>query len=83
MFRTADDMSVTLDLVSVNAYNEEVAALDIYSEEFSSLPPDVQHELLLERQLMEKHSHNDPDSLPQVRLLLAGPLATRKRKELF
>ena len=49
------------------AYLHDVASLDINSSEFGALPPEVQHELLLERQQMEKYSHNDPATLPQVR----------------
>ena len=49
-----------------HAYLHEVASLDINSSEFGSLPAEVQHELLLERQQMEKYSYNDPATLPQV-----------------
>ncbi len=47
-------------------YQEDLATVDIHSEAFSCLPPHVQHELLLERQQIEKYSHHDPHSLPQV-----------------
>ena len=49
-----------------HAYLRDVASLDINSSEFGSLPAEVQHELLLERQQMEKYSYNDPATLPQV-----------------
>ena len=65
-YRPPDYDSSVIDAASVNAYHEEVSALDIHSDDFSSLPPEVQHELLLERQQLEKHSHNDPTTLPQV-----------------
>ncbi len=51
-------------------YCSDLTALDIHSEEFGSLPPDVQHELLVERQQLEKHNYHNPTSLPQVRLYL-------------
>ena len=44
-----------------------MTSVDVHSKEFDSLPPEVQHELLLERQQIEKYSYHDPDTLPQVR----------------
>ena len=49
-----------------NAYYSDVTSVDVHSKEFDSLPPEVQHELLLERQQIEKYSYHDPDTLPQV-----------------
>ena len=47
-------------------YYADVATLDIQSDSFDSLPPDVQHELLLERQQVQKYSYHNPATLPQV-----------------
>ena len=62
-----------------HAYLRDVASLDINSSEFGSLPAEVQHELLLERQQMEKYSYNDPATLPQVheRIILLCNVALR------
>ena len=53
-------------LLANNAYYSDVASVDVHSKEFDSLPPEVQHEILLERQQIEKYSYHDPDTLPQV-----------------
>ena len=49
------------------AYYSDVASVDVHSKEFDGLPPEVQHEILLERQQIEKYSYHDPDTLPQVK----------------
>lgn len=49
-------------------HTHQVKGLDIHSEDFKSLPPEVQHELLLERQQLDTHTHHHPDTLPQVNL---------------
>ena len=54
-YRSPGHDSTAIDQASVNAYHDEVSALDIHSEDFNILPPEVQHELLLERQQLEKH----------------------------
>ena len=54
-------------MLANNAYYSDVTSVDVHSKEFDSLPPEVQHELLLERQQIEKYSFHDPDTLPQVR----------------
>lgn len=52
-------------------HTHQVASLDIHSDDFNSLPPEVQHDLLLERQQLETHTHHDPATLPQVICFLA------------
>ena len=49
-----------------NKYYDDVVSVNVYSSEFDCLPPEVQHEILLERQMIEKYSYHDPDTLPQV-----------------
>ena len=49
-----------------NMYYNDVASVNVHSNEFDSLPPEVQHEILLEREQIEKYSYHDPDTLPQV-----------------
>ena len=44
----------------------DVGSVDISSSIFASLPPEVQHEILQEKQEMERYSHTDPSSLPMV-----------------
>ena len=51
---------------SIGSYVEDVSMVDVESTEFTSLPPEVQHEILQERQEMERYSHTDPGSLPTV-----------------
>ena len=38
--------------------------VDIDSSEFAALPPELKHEILQERQELERHTYTDPDSLP-------------------
>ena len=45
---------------------EDVATVDVASVEFASLPPELQHEILQERQEQERHSYTDPACLPPV-----------------
>ena len=45
---------------------EDVESVDITSSDFSSLPPQLQHEILQERQELERRAHTDPASLPSV-----------------
>ena len=47
-------------------YYDDVSSVNVHSDEFNCLPPEVQHEILLERQQIEKYSFHDPDTLPQV-----------------
>ena len=51
---------------SVGSFVEDVRMVDVESSEFASLPPEVQHEVLQERQEMERHTHTDPRTLPNV-----------------
>ena len=53
-------------LVTNNMYYNDVSSVNVHSDEFGNLPPEVQHEILLERQQIEKYSYHDPDTLPQV-----------------
>ena len=48
------------------SYLEDVGAIDVQSPVFASLPPELQHEILQERQEMERHSYTDPGTLPAV-----------------
>ena len=43
---------------------EDVERVDLNSSEFASLPPELQHEILQERQEMERHTFTDPGTLP-------------------
>ena len=43
-----------------------VGKLDVDSDYFSSLPPEVQHDLLLEKKELEKHTYTPADCLPEV-----------------
>ena len=52
---------------SDSSYLHDVASVDIHSAAFASLPPEVQHEMLQERQQLERHSYTDPALLPAVR----------------
>ena len=45
---------------------EDVESVDIASSDFSALPPQLQHEILQERQELERRAHTDPASLPSV-----------------
>lgn len=54
--------------LSAGHYISDLMSVDIQSESFEGLPPDVQHELLLERQQIQKHSHHSPATLPQARV---------------
>lgn len=54
---------------SAGHYFADLMTVDIQSDSFGSLPPEVQHELLLERQQVEKYSRHNPTTLPQVRNL--------------
>ena len=40
--------------------------MDINSESFAALPPELQHDLLLEKKETEKYSHTHPSALPTV-----------------
>ena len=51
-----------------------VVRMDIGSSYFSSLPPEVQHDLLLEKKELEKHTHTPADCLPEVYPLPVSPL---------
>ena len=52
--------------VTNSMYYDGVSSVNVHSDEFDCLPPEVQHEILLERQQIEKYSYHDPDTLPQV-----------------
>ena len=43
-----------------------VAKLDVNSSCFKSLPPEVQHDLLIEKKEMVKHMYTPVDCLPTV-----------------
>ena len=43
-----------------------VAKLDVNSSYFKSLPPEVQHDLLIEKKEMVKHTYTPVDCLPKV-----------------
>ena len=43
-----------------------VAKLDVNSSYFKFLSPEVQHELLIEKKEMVKHTYNPVDCLPKV-----------------
>ena len=64
---TFDESFVNTQLAN-NQYYSDVASVNVLSKEFDDLPPEVQHEILLERQQIEKYSYHDPDTLPQVRV---------------
>ena len=64
---TFEEPSSSSVLLANSTYYSDVASVDVHSKEFDSLPPEVQHEILLERQQIEKYSYHDPDTLPQVR----------------
>ena len=66
IFSEADPPSDPVLEYEMEKYQEDLATVDIHSESFSSLPPHVQHELLLERQQIEKYTYHAPQSLPQV-----------------
>ena len=80
MFETSDS-SYLHDVASVDihlaafetsdsSYLHDMASVDIHSAAFASLPPEVQHEILQERQKLERHSYTDPTLLPVVRASL-------------
>ena len=52
----------------MQAHLQEVAEMDVGSHEFTSLPPELQYDLLLEKRELEKHSHTHLDILPKVLL---------------
>lgn len=39
---------------AVKGVYENLSTVDVYSDEFSSLPPEIQHELIVEKQLLDK-----------------------------
>ena len=42
--------------------------MDVYSDEFSSLPPEIQHELIVEKQLLDKQrKYRHFEDVPEVR----------------
>ena len=45
---------------------EDVEKVDVHSAEFASLPPELKHEILQERQELERHTYTDPGTLPHV-----------------
>ena len=64
--RDSLDLVEPISLAESAHYYGDLMSVDIHSESFNDLPPEVQHELLLERQQLEKYSHHQPASLPQV-----------------
>ena len=58
--------SPTLEDSTEPSLAEDVESVDITSSDFSSLPPQLQHEILQERQELERRAHTDPASLPSV-----------------
>ncbi|KAL5506745.1 hypothetical protein EMCRGX_G008482 [Ephydatia muelleri] len=52
--------------LATDLYHHELANLDVHSEQFAALPPETQHDLLLEKQRYEKYTYHHPSTLPQV-----------------
>lgn len=56
--------SPTLAAAKDSSLVEDVERVDIDSSEFAALPPELKHEILQERQELERHTYTHPDSLP-------------------
>ena len=48
------------------SFVEDVEKVDVTSAEFASLPPELKHEILQERQELERRTKTDPGTLPDV-----------------
>ena len=55
-----------MDVSGTSHLFEDVGMVDTRSQAFVSLPPELQHEILQERQELERHTYTDPGSMPSV-----------------
>ena len=69
----SDDGDHGDDDLAADLYHHELADLDVHSEQFASLPPETQHDLLLEKQRYNKYTYHHPSTLPQVMPTITPP----------
>ena len=60
------EYSLLFNCCLIQLFSSEADTIDIESETFSALPPEMQHDLLLEKKEMQKYSYSNPSILPKV-----------------
>lgn len=52
------------------SFREELELMDVNSQIFTALPPEMQHDLLIEKKEVERYAHTHPNVLPKVHVMV-------------